>query len=66
MKRQDKAMARDLNEIDISSMPGGQFKVTVIKILTGLEKRVKNISETLTTEIKEFKKKESMRDEECN
>ena len=39
MKEQDKAMARDLSEIYISKMPDREFKVMIIKILTGLESR---------------------------
>ena len=33
-------------------MVGREFKVMIIKILTGLEKRVEDISETLNKEIK--------------
>lgn len=57
-------MARDLNKIDISSMPDGEFNATVIVILTGLEKRMEDFREILTTEIKV--KKDSIRDEEYN
>ena len=39
MKEQDKAMTRDLRKPDISNMPDGEFKATIIRILTGLEKR---------------------------
>ena len=49
-------MARDLNETDISNMPGGEFKATIVRMLTGFEK-IDYISENLTTEIKKkFKK----------
>ena len=50
MKEQDKATARDLSEMDISNMPNGVFKTIIIKILTRLEKRMEDISETLNTE----------------
>ena len=40
MKEQDKVMARDLSETDISDMPDGKYKSKIIKILlTGCEKR---------------------------
>ena len=39
MKEQDKAMARDLSETDISNMPDGELKATFIRILIGLERR---------------------------
>ena len=50
MKEQDKATARDLNETDISNMPDGEFEAMIIRILTGLEKRNEDMSETLITE----------------
>jgi len=56
MKEQGKAMSRDLSETNISNMPDGEFKAMIIRILTGLEKRMEDISETSTIEIKELKK----------
>ena len=40
MKEQDKAMA---SETDISNMSDGKFKATIIRILSGLEKRMEDI-----------------------
>ena len=59
MKEQDKATAKDLSETDISNMPDGEIKAKIIGILTGYEKRIKNICKTITTKIKELKKNES-------
>ena len=39
IKEQDKTMSRDLNETDINNMPAGESKATIIRLLTGLEKR---------------------------
>lgn len=61
MKEQDMVMARDLNKTVKSSMTNGEFKAIIIRILTGLKKRMEDISETLTTEIKDLKKR--VRDE---
>ena len=52
-------MDRDLSETDKSNVPDGEFKTTIIRILTGLEKRMEGISDTLTTEIKELKNNQS-------
>ena len=52
MKEEDKAMARYLSETDIINMPDGEFKVMIIKILTGIEKGVEGFNETLNTEIR--------------
>jgi len=62
--KEDKITARELNEMEVNNMPDREFKVTVIKILTGHEKRVENLNET-------FKKdrnhqKVPMRDEELS
>ena len=45
-KDQNKLMARDKSDTDSSNMPNGEFTGMIIKILTGLEKRVKDISDT--------------------
>lgn len=49
MKEQDKTAARDLSQMEIS-MPYREFND--IRILTGLERRMEDINETLNTEIK--------------
>jgi len=52
MNKQDKAMDRDVSKTDISNMPNGEFKAIIIRILTGLENQVEDISETINTEIR--------------
>ena len=47
MKEQDKAIARDLSKTDGSNMPYREFKVMIIKIPTGLQKRMEGMSVTL-------------------
>ena len=44
-KENDKITEKVLNETKINNMPEKEFKVMVIKILTGLEKKVKDLSE---------------------
>ena len=61
MKEQDKITARDLNEMEMSNMPDREFQVIVIKKLSGLEKRVENLSETLNKELENIKKNQSER-----
>ena len=55
-KQQFKAMARELNKTDRSHMPDGEFQGTIIIIFTGLDKRMEDFREALTTEIKKLKK----------
>ena len=45
--------------MDISNILDREFKVVVIKILTGLEKRVEDLSETLNKEIENIKTNQS-------
>ena len=52
MKEQDNITAGDLSKTQISNIPDTEFKVLIIKILTGLQKRVEDISETLNKEKK--------------
>ena len=52
MKDQNKAMARDRSETDISNMPDGELKAMIIKILNEFETTVEDISDILNTEIR--------------
>ena len=46
---------RDLISMDISKMMELDFKITIIKILAGLEKSTEDTRESLSGEIKELK-----------
>ena len=48
MQEQNKATARDQSETDRSNKPEGVFKTTIIRIVTGLEKRMKTSVRPLT------------------
>ena len=54
-KKKENVTTRDLIETDISNMPDGEFKATIIRILSGLEKSMEDIRETLSAETKELK-----------
>ena len=54
-KKKNKITGRELNETDISNTPEREFKVMVIKILPGLEKRVEDLSKTLNKDIENIK-----------
>ena len=41
-------------------MCNGELKESILRKLTGLDKRIEDISETLTTDIKEFKNNQSV------
>lgn len=42
MIEQDKTTVKDLSKTDMSNMPDGEFKTIVIRIFTGLEKRIED------------------------
>ena len=44
--KEDKATSRVLNETDMSCVPEGEFKAVVKRVLTGLEKRTEDISDS--------------------
>ena len=50
MKEQDKTTARDPREMNRNNIPDREFTEMIIKIHTGLEKIVGDISETLNKE----------------
>ncbi|VFV39055.1 Hypothetical predicted protein, partial [Lynx pardinus] len=58
-KEQEKSSEKELNETEISNMSDKEFQVVIVKIFTGLEKRVKDLSETLKKEIEHIKKNQS-------
>ena len=55
-KEQDKTSEKDLNEKDISYFSDREFKVTVIKMLTELRRRMDEQSENFDREIENIKK----------
>jgi len=52
IKEENKATTRDLSKTDISNIPDKEFKVMILRILTGLEKRVEDISKIFNTGIR--------------
>ena len=51
VKEQDKITIRNLSKTEMSNMPDREFKVMFIKIYTGFQKRVEDISDILDKEI---------------
>lgn len=58
MKEQNKVTVSDLRVRDISNMPDKELKTMIIRILTGLQKRIQEMSETLNTDIKKQHRRE--------
>ena len=58
-KEQENISEKGLNETKISNMFDKEFKVMIIKMLTGLERRVEEPSETFSKETENIKKSQS-------
>ena len=52
MKQEDKITAGDLSKTKKKNLPARGFKTMIIKILTGLEKKVEDLSKTFNKKIK--------------
>ena len=52
MKDEDKVIARDLSETDISYMGDEELKSTIRRLPTGLEKRIEDTREMFIAETK--------------
>lgn len=61
MKEQDNP-----NEIELSNLPGKEFKVMVIKMFTKFRKRIKRCSENFNKELGNIKKRTSQNEEYKN
>lgn len=53
MKEQLKITATNISETDLSNMPDRECEVITMKVLTGVEKRVEDITGILNIDIKE-------------
>ena len=54
-KEQEKVTVWDLTETDISNIRDPEFKATIIRVIAGLEKSIKDTRGVFTTEIKDLK-----------
>lgn len=61
-KEQERTSEKELNEMEVSNMPVKEFKLVIIKILTKLDTRAEELSDTFTKEI--VNKQEPIRVEE--
>lgn len=59
LKEQDKMPKKLQNETEINSLPDKEFKVMVIKVLTGLERGVDKLREGFNQEVENTKKNQS-------
>ena len=68
MKEQEKTPEKQLNEVEIDSLPEKEFRVTIVKMIQDLRKRmeaqIEKIQEVFNKDLEELKNKQT--DEQYN
>ena len=59
MKEQDKTSEKEINKMEISSLLIKKFKVTIIKMIHNLGRRMDKHSENFNNEVENIKKKQT-------
>ena len=50
MKEQDKTPEKQLNEVEIGSLPEKEFRIMIVKLIQNLRKRMEKMQEMFTNE----------------
>ena len=54
MKRQDKAPEKQLNEVEIDTLPEKEFRIMMVKKIQDLKNRIEKMHETFTKDLEEL------------
>ena len=69
MKEQDKTTEKQLNEVEIGTLPEKEFRIMIVKVIQDLGKRmeakIEKMQEMFNTDLEELKNKQT-RDEQHN
>ena len=57
MKGQDKALGKQLHEIEICNLPEREFRIVIMKMVQDLRRRMGKIQEMFTKDLEELKNK---------
>ena len=66
MKEQDKAPEKQLNEVEIGSLPEKEFRVMIMKMIQNLGNRMEKIEEMFNKALEELKSKQTMMNNTIN
>ena len=58
MKGQDKALGKQLHEIEICNLPEREFRIVIMKMVQDLRRRMGKIQEMFTKDLEELKNKQ--------
>ena len=58
MKGQDKALGKQLHELEICNLPQREFRIVIVKMVQDLRKRMGKIQEMFTKDLEELKNKQ--------
>ena len=63
MKEQDKTPEKQLNEVEVSNLPEKEFRITIVKMIQGLGKRmeanIEKMQEMFNKDLEELKNKQT-------
>ena len=63
MKKQDKSLGKQLNEVEIGNLPEKEFRIMIVKMIQDLgermEAKIEKMQEMLTKDLEELKKKQA-------
>ena len=58
MKGQDKALGKQLHELETCNLPQREFRIVIVKMVQDLRKRMGKIQEMFTKDLEELKNKQ--------
>ena len=58
MKGQDKALGKQLHEVEICNLPEREFRIVIVKMVQDLRRRVGKTQEMFTKDLEELKIKQ--------
>ena len=57
IKEQDKTPEKQLNVVEIGSLPEKEFRIMIVKMIQDLGKRMKKMQEMFTKDLENYRKK---------
>ena len=58
MKGQDKALGKQLHEVEICNLPEREFRIVIVKMVQDLRRRMGKTQEMFTKDLEELKNKQ--------
>ena len=59
MKKQDKSLEKQLNEVEIGNLPEKEFRIMIVKMIQDLRKTMEKMQEIFTKDLEALKNKQT-------